>query len=298
MKWVILSKGLQVIGLRPIAGLILGFAPWLLAAQTELQQAQKLYSYTDYDGSLKLLQSVKEKSADVYKLIGKNYYMRGDFKKATESLEKAVAAAPEDSDSALWLGRAYGRRAETSSPFTAMGNASKARQNFEKAVELNPKNLEAINDLFEYCLEAPGFLGGGLDKATALANRIAALDRAEGHYALAKIAEKRKEWGSAEEQLRRAADVAPQQVGRLIDLARFLAKQGRFQESEQSFERAARIAPNSPKLIYARADTYIRNGRNLETARKLLEQYLRAELTPDDPPRSQAEKLLRQVSGS
>lgn len=298
MKWVILSKGLQVIGLRPIASLILGFAPWLLAAQTELQQAQKLYSYTDYDGSLKLLQSVKEKSADVYKLIGKNYYMRGDFKKATESLEKAVAAAPGDSDNALWLGRAYGRRAETSSPFTAMGNASKARQNFEKAVELNPKNLEAINDLFEYCLEAPGFLGGGLDKATALANRIAALDRAEGHYALAKIAEKRKEWGSAEEQLRRAADVAPQQVGRLIDLARFLAKQGRFQESEQSFERAARIAPNSPKLIYARADTYIRNGRNLETARKLLEQYLRAELTPDDPPRSQAEKLLRQVSGS
>ncbi|HWB96061.1 MAG TPA: tetratricopeptide repeat protein, partial [Bryobacteraceae bacterium] len=123
-------------------------------------------------------------------------------------------------------------------------------------------------------------------------------DRAEGYYAQAKIAEKRKEWGSAEDQLRRAVDVAPQQVGRLIDLARFLAKQGRFQESEQSFERAAKIAPNSPKLLYARADTYIRNGRNLDQAKKLLEQYLRAELTPDDPPRSQAEKLLRQVSGS
>jgi tetratricopeptide (TPR) repeat protein len=287
-----------VIGLRAIAGLVLGLVPWVLAAQTELKRAQKLYNDTDYEGSLKLLLPLKDKSGDVYKLIGKDYYMRGDFKKATETLEKAVAAQPGDSDTFLWLGRAYGRRAETSSPFTAMGNASKARQNFEKAVELDPKNLEAINDLFEYYLEAPGFLGGGVDKASALAERISALDRAEGYYAQAKIAEKRKEWGSAEDQLRRAVDVAPQQVGRLIDLARFLAKQGRFQESEQSFERAAKIAPNSPKLLYARADTYIRNGRNLDQAKKLLEQYLRAELTPDDPPRSQAEKLLRQVSGS
>ncbi len=287
-----------MIGLRAIAGLVLGLVPWVLAAQTELKRAQKLYNDTDYEGSLKLLLPLKDKSGDVYKLIGKDYYMRGDFKKATETLEKAVAAQPGDSDTFLWLGRAYGRRAETSSPFTAMGNASKARQNFEKAVELDPKNLEAINDLFEYYLEAPGFLGGGVDKASALAERISALDRAEGYYAQAKIAEKRKEWGSAEDQLRRAVDVAPQQVGRLIDLARFLAKQGRFQESEQSFERAAKIAPNSPKLLYARADTYIRNGRNLDQAKKLLEQYLRAELTPDDPPRSQAEKLLRQVSGS
>jgi Flp pilus assembly protein TadD len=289
-----------VIGLRNSAFLVPGLAVVLLAGTPGLDEAQKLYSYTDYDGSLKLLMSLKDKGnvPEIDELIGRNYYMRGDFKKATDYLEKAVAAKPGDSEYVHWLGRAYGRRAETSNPFTAMGHASKARQNFEKAVGLDPKNLEAINDLFEYYLEAPGFLGGGMDKAIGLAKQIAALDEAEGHYALAKIAEKRKEYGSAEEQLRRAADSAPHQVGRLIDLARFLAKQGRFQESDQSFERAARLAPNSPKLMYARADTYIHDGRNLEAAKKLLEQYLQAELTPDDPPRAEAEKLLHQVSGT
>lgn len=286
-----------MIGLRPLVGFILGLAPLLAAAPGEFQKAEKLYSYTDYDGSLKLLLPLREKTPEVYELIGKNYYMEGDFKKATDFLEKAVAARPGDSEYVLWLGRDYGRRAETSSPFTALGNAAKARQYFEKAVQLDPQNLEALNDLFEYYLEAPGFLGGGLDKAANLIARISELDAAEGHYAQARIAERHKEWGTAEYHLRHAADAAPQQVGRLIDLARFLAKQGRFQESEQSFERAAKIAPNSPKLLYARADTYIRNGRNLETARKLLEEYLRADLTPDDPPRSDAEKLLRQVSG-
>ena len=80
-------------------------------------------------------------------------------------LEKAFNAQPSNADYALWLGRAYGRRAETSGPFTAPGFASKARQYFEKAARLNPRNLEALSDLFEYYLEAPGFLGGGMDKA-------------------------------------------------------------------------------------------------------------------------------------
>jgi len=281
----------QILVALSLAGLMLGASP-------ELERARKLYSLTDFEGSLKALRQVNPKDGDVYELIGRSHYMMGDYKKATENLEKAMAADPSSSAHALWLGRAYGRRAETSTLLTAPGHASKARQYFEKAVQLDPNNLEAINDLFEYYLEAPGFLGGGYDKAAGLAGRIARIDPVEGHYAQARLAEKRKEYGSAEEQLRRAADLAPHQVGRLIDLARFLAKQGRYQESEQSFQRAEAIAPESPQVMFARADTYIKNGRNLPAARELLKKYLSANLTPDDPPRYEAEKLLRQASGS
>ena len=35
----------------------------------------------------------------------------------------------------------------------------------------------------------------------------------------------------------------------------------------------------------------------VEAARELLEKYLASKLTPDDPPRSEAQKLLRQASG-
>jgi cytochrome c-type biogenesis protein CcmH/NrfG len=83
----------------------------------------------------------------------------------------------------------------------------------------------------------------------------------------------------------------------MIDLARFLAKQGRYPESDQSFRSAEKIAPNNPQVIYARADTYIEQGRDLAAARKLLERYLAAPLTPDDPPRAAAEKLLKKASG-
>src|SRR5919205_2578303 len=109
-----------------------------MASGPELDHARKLYNLTQFDQSLKVLLSIPEKDSDIYEWIGRNYYMQGEYKKASESLEKAAAADPDNAEIALWLGRAFGRRAETSSPFTAPGNASKARQWFERSVELNP----------------------------------------------------------------------------------------------------------------------------------------------------------------
>jgi Putative Zn-dependent protease, contains TPR repeats len=267
----------------------------LWAQSPTLDQATKLYNRTDYEGSLRLLIAGTEKDARVYDLIGRNQFMLGEFKKASESYQQAVAADPSNSEYEHWLGKSLGKRAETASPFTAPGLASKARQHFEKAVALNPRNKDAVNDLFEYYMDAPGFLGGGLDKAATVAESIAALDRAEGLWAQSRIAERRKDYGKAEEQLRRAMQAAPQQVGRIVDLAKFLSKQGRIEESEQTFQAAERIAPNSPRLLYTRAETYIKAGRNIATARELLKRYLAANLSPDDPSRQDAEKLLRQA---
>jgi Flp pilus assembly protein TadD len=282
--------------LKPLV-LLLSLSCGLWAAGPELDQARKLYNLTEFDQSLKILNVIPQKDGADYDLIGRNYYMQGDFKKATEALEKAVAAEPGNSEFNLWLGRAYGRRAETSNMFTAPGYAAKARQFFEKAAQLNPRNLEAQSDLFEYYLEAPGFLGGGFQKAAATAEQIARINAAEGYWAQARLDEQRQEFSSAEEQLRRAIELTPHQVGRLIDLARLLAKQGRMAESDQSFARAEAIAPNSPKVLFAQADVYIKTGRKLNVAKDLLKRYLSLALTPEDPPRSQAEKLLKQLQG-
>jgi uncharacterized protein HemY len=270
----------------------------LLATGPELDRARKLYNLTDFDESLKVLQATPEKDAQVYELMGRNYYMQGQYKKASEFLEKAAAEDPDNSEIALWLGRAFGRRAETSSPFTAPAHASKARQWFEKSVELNARNTEALSDLFEYYLEAPGFLGGGLDKAENIAAKMAEFDAAEGHWARAKLAEKRKEFRSAEDLLHRAIDASPQRIGRIIDLAKFLAKQGRFPEAEQNIAKAEKMAPNSPKVLYAKADIYVKNGRNLDLAKELLKRYMNMKLSPEDPSRADAAKLLKQAQGS
>lgn len=278
--------------------LSVGFAALLGAGSPEYDHARKLFNSTDFEQSLKVLQAIPEKDAAAYELMGRDLYLMGEYKKASETLEKAAQSDPSSSEIALWAGRAFGRRAETSSVLTAPGFAQKARQYFEKSVQLNPRNLEALSDLFEYYLEAPGFLGGGMERAQATSNQIAEIDAGEGHWTQAKLAEKRKEYASAEEHLRRAIETSPQRVGRFIELARFLARQGRFEEADKSLKQAEQLAPQSPKVVYAKADLYIKNKRNLQVARDLLIQYMSMPLSPDDPPRSDAAKLLRQAQGS
>lgn len=269
------------------------------AVPSELDNARKLYARASYREAIETLAPVSgAQDAAVQQLIGKSYFALGDFKKASEAFEAAVRIEPNNSAHHNWLGKSYGRRAETSNPLLAPGLASKARQSFEKAVALDGRNLEAINDLFSYYLEAPGFLGGGLEKASELTKKIAALDQVEYHYALAEIAQKKKEYSTAEHHLRQAAGLAPRQVGRLIDLARFLSKQGRYQESDTVFVQAEKINPNEPRLLFERAASYVRGKRNLEMARDLLQRYLRAPLTPDHPSRAEAQRLLKQAAGA
>jgi hypothetical protein len=47
--------------------------------------------------------------------------------------------------------------------------------------------------------------------------------------------------------------------------------------------------------MFAQARTYIQEKRHLDEAKQLLEKYVHSSLTPDDPPREEAVKLLRQV---
>jgi tetratricopeptide (TPR) repeat protein len=287
--------GIYRIASTRIAIALLIAVPAGQAASVEWVRAHDLYQRTEYNQSLVQLLPLSPKDAVTLQLIGQDYFMLGEYKKATESLEKAVALAPEDAQCLLWLGRAYGRRAETSNPFSAPGYATKARQMFEKAVALDPSNKEAFGDLFDFYLEAPGFLGGGHNKAEALAARVSQTDPAEGLYLQAQIDDRRNQYDSAEQKLRKALEIAPTQPGRFLELAKFLAKRGRIAESEAMFEEGARLSPNNPHQIFDRASLYIKQRRNLAEARALLERYLRLPLTPNDPPRDRAEVLLKKI---
>ena len=220
--------------MRLFGGLLL-IAVTVSASPDVVQRASELYQRTDYANSLRVLASDPAPDEADYLLGGKNYFMSGDYKKATDFFERALTASPDNSEYELWLGRAWGRRAETGGWMMAMSYASKARQCFEKAVALDPRNHEAKNDLFEFYLNAPGFLGGGLDKAEAAARGIANERPAEYEHEEAQLADRRKDYAAAEAHLRRAMELAPGELGRVLDLARYLAKRGQGERKRSAF---------------------------------------------------------------
>jgi len=259
----------------------------------DLSRAEELYQRTDYRRAIDALQAQEGTDAAGYALLGKAYFMEGQYKQAIANFEKAVDEDTLNSDYYDWLGRAYGRLAEGSSFLSALGYAKKTVRAFERAVELGPSNLEALSDVFEYYLQAPAMVGGGLDKAENVARRFADLNAAEYHWARARMAEKRKDFEIAEREFRAALQEAPQEVGRTLDLAAFLSSRGRYGESEALFRAAQENHPNSPKVLYARAAAYIQSKRKLDEAEALLDRYLDLQITPDDPSHREAAALLR-----
>lgn len=271
------------------------------APAPDLERARDLYQRTQYQESLNLLLPLLKFGAEAksdpqaLQLAGQDYLKLGQYKKATEAFDRALALGHPSEDLYVWEGRAYGRRAETSGPFSAPGLATRARKFFETAVQMNILDREASGDLFDYYMGAPGFLGGGIDRARELAQKVAAADAAEGQHLLAVLAEHDKDYGGAEKHLRHAIELAPHEAARVVELARFIAKRGRGKESDNLFDQAQKLAPQNHRILFYRAETYVETKRNLSDARTLLDTYLRAPLSPEDPPRQKAQELLNKT---
>jgi tetratricopeptide (TPR) repeat protein len=280
-----------------VAILIPFLTGFVFAAGSTGGGALDLYKRADYAGAIALL-TRESPDAQNLELLGQCYYQQGELRLAVETLERAAALAPADSAIQMWLGRAWGGRAEMAFALHAFGYAQKAREAFESAVRLDPANAQALGDLFDFYVEAPPVVGGGIEKALSLIPQMEKCDPIGARVAWSRIHEERKQFEQAEADLREAIRLGPAQVNVKLDLARFLSRCGRYDDSEKAFERAAGMAPDSPRILFVRATAYINAGRNADQARDLLREYIAAKnLTPADPPVWEARRLLRKAKG-
>jgi tetratricopeptide (TPR) repeat protein len=87
------------------------------------------------------------------------------FAAAVPLLEKCVAAEQGNSRFHQWLGRAVGLQAAQNGIVSGAMSVRRVKAELEKAIELDPLNLEARQDLAIMYRAAPGFIGGSNAKA-------------------------------------------------------------------------------------------------------------------------------------
>jgi len=220
--------------------------------------------------------------AEAYHLLSRAYYHLKKWDQAISNGQKAAELNPNNSEYQLWLGRAYGEKADNSSFITAVALAKKLRVSFEKAVQLDGKNIDARADLSEYYIEAPGFLGGGLDKAAAQAAAISQYDKARGHWVYARIAEKRKDYGTAEREYQEAIK-ADGDADYWLNLASFYRKHERYSEMDAAVAKAMTAPRKKSNSLYDAASLLFEAQRNLPTAANLVRTYLTSVPTEDAP---------------
>lgn len=119
---------------------------------------------------------------------------------AVKAFERAIALHAGVSEYHLWLGHAYTRQLNEVSFIKKPGVGRKIGPQYDKAVELDSSSVEAAVARVDFYLEAPGIVGGGVDKARAEAERLRALSPYRATFARAKIAEKDKDWDGVQRE--------------------------------------------------------------------------------------------------
>lgn len=93
---------------------------------------------------------------------------------------------------------------QTTNPIRLLFLALNIKDSLDKALELDPGNLDVRLDLVRWYVTAPRMIGGDVDEARAQAAEIARRDAALGHFARGYIAYRDEEYGRARHELSEA----------------------------------------------------------------------------------------------
>src|SRR5437764_13586989 len=119
--------------------LLFGLLTAALPLHADRQQADALVLQGRVDEASALLKqtlTAQPEDAHAHQLLCRLYYAQEMADPAIQECERAAANAPNDSDTYMWLARAYGMKASTANPLSAFSLAKKVRISFERAVRL------------------------------------------------------------------------------------------------------------------------------------------------------------------
>ncbi len=263
-----------MIGRVAIPSLLLAVA--VAAGAQSLALARSAARQGNVDTALAQAQQVvagNPRSAEAHTLLCKLYGSIDQLEEAVHECEAARDLQPGSSDVVLDLARAYGARADHAGALTGMRMVGRIRENFEKAVQLNGKSVDALSDLGEFYVSAPGVVGGGLDKARSLVPKMQAVSPARAHRLAGMIAAKAGDAETAEAEFKQqyAAGHSPEAY---VDLANFYRKRKQWDQSAENAAKAIAVdTKHGPDTLDA-ARILLEEKRSLPFAQKALHEYL------------------------
>ncbi len=205
--------------------------------------------------------------------------------KAAEILEKEVAAKPNDAQRHYWLGNAYGVIAQQSGMLKAASMAGKVRDEFAKAVQLDPNFVEARMGLMEFYLRAPGFMGGDDAKAREQAAEVRKRDAFNGHRAFATLALTKNDAAAARNEYIALVRENPSSAKAHYYYALFLMLNDKnYKGAGDELDAALRADQNYVAATFQIGHLSALSSSNFPRGEEALQKYLTVKPSNDDPP--------------
>ena len=279
-----------------LVGLLLATAP-LLGDTAQAFASLQHGRVAEAERTLRTTLAASPQDAYARQLLCRVFYAQDQADLAVPECEAAVAAAPDDTQNQLWLGRAYGKKAQHANPLAAFALARKVHVAFEHAIQVSPTNAAAMSDLGEFYVAAPAVVGGGIDKARSLADTMQTRFPAGAHRIRAYIAVKQKDNRTAEAEFQ-AEVAAAKTPGAYLDLALFYQQREQLVQAEATVRMGIDIDSARGASLLDAASILISMERAPDLAEQCLRTYLASPAQTDAAPvfkaRLQLGRLLAQ----
>lgn len=191
--------------------LIFFILPVFVFSQTHFEKAEKLFNQGKYLLAKPIFESIIVENPNDFKALEYLGDIEGHAKswdKAMEYYGKLKGLNPSDADYHYKYGGCLGMKAKESNKFKALAMISDIRGSFEKAIQLNPKHIEARWALIELYLQLPGIVGGSERKAQNYASELLKISPVDGYLAKGHIAEYFNRYKDAEANYNKAIGVS------------------------------------------------------------------------------------------
>ena len=234
--------------------MVLLFVCLAVAAPAQQAEAEKLIEAGHWKRARTLVEArIREAPADPLAnfLLSQVRNAFGDHNSPLPLAEKAVALDGRVAKFHRQVAECLGVMAQHANMFQQVFLARRFRKEIETALSLDPRDTQALRDLMEFYLLAPGILGGDTHKASEMAARLYAVDPVGGLRAQARLASVRQKPDEAEALLRRAAEIQPPSYQARIELAQFY-----LSSAPANLDSAAAAAAGAISIDRTRVEAY------------------------------------------
>ncbi len=287
-----------IVGLSASLLAVVAFAYPAHADPNTLAEANAALQSGEATKALSLLESIPQsgpEAANASNIACRVQFTLRQWSAAAKACAQAVRLDGQNSDYHMWLGRALGEQAGAASFFSAYSLGKRARVEFETAVRLNPRNAPALSDLGEFYVDAPGIVGGGLDKAESVALELDRVDPTRAAILRGRIASARKDYASTERYYKQAIQLSAHPSREWATLASFYRHQKMWSQMESAVRSCAEAAakdPHSGVALFNGASVLVQANRDPELAARMLEDYLNGPSKTEEGPAFQAHLWL------
>jgi tetratricopeptide (TPR) repeat protein len=249
------------------------------------------------DQAIALLNSLPQ-SGETHNFMCRVQLTLEHWDKAISECQQAVNMDGQNSANHMWLGRAFGEKADRASFMTAFSLAKKVCSEFETAARLDPRNADGLADLGEFYSEAPGIVGGGTDKAEKVATQLDGVDQVRAHELRARIAEAKKDYATAEGELKQALASSQHPAFQWISLASFYRRRQQWDQLDSAIangDEAAQRDKRAGVALFDGSSVLNKADRNVQLSAKMLEDYLASSSLTEEAPAFVAHTRLARI---